>query len=70
MRWWLVPWLFPLGLLGAVVSVTVFKSDAGVLFLAGGIMVVLLVWSLFPRATDDPDADVHYWRLSDWSRFR
>jgi hypothetical protein len=70
MKWWMIPWLVPLGILGAILAVTVFNSSGGVLMLAGGILLVLLAWSLFSSAGEDPDADVHYWRLSDWSRFR
>jgi hypothetical protein len=70
MRWWMVPWLLPLGILGAVVAVAMFNTNAGVLMLSGAVLLVLLGWSLFSSAGEDPDADVNYWRLSDWRRFR
>ncbi len=66
----MIPFLFPLGLLGAVVSVSVFRSDEGLLMFAGGLMLVVILWSLFAREDQDPGSDSHYWRLSDLGRGR
>ena len=68
MKGWMLPFLFPLGLLGAVVAVTVFNSDESLLMFAGGAMVVVIGLSLISRESKDPDSDAHYWRLSDWGR--
>ena len=68
MKGWMLPFVFPLGLLGAVVSVSVFRTDESLLMFVGGILLVLLLWSLFFREKEDPGDDAHYWRLSDWSR--
>lgn len=68
MKMWMVPFLFPLGLLGAVVSVSVLGSDERLLMFAGGIVLVVILWSLFSREKQDPGSDAHYWRLSDWGR--
>jgi len=70
MKWWMLPWLFPLGLLATVVAVTVFKSNEGMVMLAGGALLVLLIGSIVFPARDDAsgDPETHYWRLRDWSR--
>lgn len=65
MKLWMLPWLFPVGLLATVVSVTVF----GLLPLAGGLLLAVLLGSIVfpPRDGDDRDPDTHYWRLRDWT---
>jgi hypothetical protein len=70
MKWWMLPWLFPLGLLATVVAVTVFRNAEGLLMLIGGLLLAVLLGSIvFPaRREDGRDPDTHYWRLNDWSR--
>jgi len=68
MKGWMVPFVFPLGLLGAVVAVSVFRSNESLLMFVAGIAVVVILWSLFARDDQDPGSDLHYWRLSDWNR--
>jgi hypothetical protein len=69
MKLWMLPWLFPLGLLATVVSVSVFRGNEGLLLLAGGLLLAALLGSIVfpPRDDDDPDRDTHYWRLRDWT---
>jgi hypothetical protein len=67
----MLPWLFPLVLLGTVVAATIFRSPESVLMLAGGGTLVFLIGSIvFPARDDGRDPDTHYWRLRDWSRGR
>ena len=63
MKSWMVPWLSPLGLLATVVSVTVFKTHAQLIMLAGGLLLAVLLGSVVfrPRAGEDPEVD--YWRI-------
>jgi hypothetical protein len=70
MKWWMLPWLFPLGLLATVVAVTVFRTNEDTVMLAGGALLVLLIGSIVfpPRDADGGDSETHYWRLRDWSR--
>jgi len=63
MKSWMLPWLFPVGLLGAVVFVSVFNGFAALLAVPLGYVVIVLVWRVGHPVRDDPDADVHYWRL-------
>lgn len=70
MKMWMVPFLFPVGLLGAVVAVSVFRSDESLVMFAGGMVLVVLACSLVWREKQDPGSDAHYWRLSDWGRGR
>jgi hypothetical protein len=62
MKMWMLPWLFPVGLLGAVVFVVVtspYEAIAGVVF---GVLIVPVLWRLhFPTSSDD--ADTSYWRM-------
>ena len=70
MKTWMLPWLFPLGLLATVVSVTAFPGDEGLLLLAGALLLLVLIGSILfpPRNDEGVDRDTHYWRLSDWFR--
>ena len=63
MKWWMLPWLFPLGLLVTVVSVTVFKRDEQVVMLAAGWLLAVLIGAIVFRPRPGEDADVHYWRI-------
>ncbi|HUA44624.1 MAG TPA: hypothetical protein VMA77_05315 [Solirubrobacteraceae bacterium] len=70
MKTWMLPWLFPLGLLATVVAVTAFPGDEGLLLLAGALLLLVLIGSIVfpPRNDEGVDPDTHYWRLSDWFR--
>jgi len=59
----MVPWLSPLGLLATVVSVTVFKTHAQVLMLAGGLLLSVLLGSVVFRPHSGEDPEVDYWRI-------
>jgi hypothetical protein len=60
----MMPWLFPLGLLATVVSVTVFKTSAQVLMLAGGLLLAVVLGSVVFRPRAGEDAKVDYWRIA------
>jgi hypothetical protein len=60
----MMPWLFPLGLLATVVSVTVFKTSAQVLMLAGGLLLAVVLGSVVFRPRAGEDAEVDYWRIA------
>lgn len=64
--WWL-PWLLPLLLIGAVVSVALLGKYAVYLALPVGLLAFVgacLLWrARFGPTSDDPDANVNYWRL-------
>lgn len=62
MKGWWLPWLFPVLLLGVVVLFAVFGDYA--IFVSFGLALVAVPLVLRAYApTDDPDADVNYWRL-------
>ena len=65
-RWWL-PWLFPVVLIGAVVLIVVLGDYVEYLALplaCVGVVGICLLWrARYGPSGDDPDADVHYWRL-------
>ena len=63
MKSWMLPWLFPLGLLVTVVSLTVFKSDEQIVLLAAGWLLVMLLASIVFRPRPGEDAEVSYWRI-------
>ena len=63
MKLWMVPWLFPLGLLATVVALSIFKTDAQLIMLAGGLLAVALLGSIVLRPGPGEDADVDYWRI-------
>ena len=52
MKLWMLPWLFPVGLLATVVLVTAFPGNEGLLLLAGGLLLAALIGSIvFPPRT-------------------
>lgn len=62
MKTWMLPWLFPVALLGAVVFVVVFNPYEAVAALVAGVLLVPVLWRLhFPGRGDDDDTN--YWRL-------
>jgi hypothetical protein len=67
MKPWMLPWLFPVVLVGAVVLIVVLGDYAVYLALplaCLGVVGICLLWrARYGPAGDDPDADVNYWRL-------
>lgn len=62
MKLWMLPWLLPVGMLGAVVFVSIFGQYSALAALPAAAALPFLWRARFP-ARDDPDADVNYWRL-------
>ncbi len=63
MKTWMLPWLFPVGLLATVVFFAVFGRYAG-LVLAGVCLLAVppVLWRIhFPSSRED--ADTRYWRF-------
>jgi len=64
MKSWMLPWLLPVGMLGAVVFVSIFDAYSGIAAVVlAGVVLPLVLRAHFRSDRDDPDADVHYWRL-------
>jgi hypothetical protein len=68
MKLWMLPWLLPVGLLGAVVFVVVFNRAAPLIAAGLGVVVMPLLWRIRSdwgapggRGADDPET--HYWRF-------
>jgi hypothetical protein len=62
MKSWMLPWLFPVGLLATVVFFTVFGRYAGLVAVVVGVLLVPVLWRVhFPSLGED--ADTHYWRF-------
>jgi len=59
----MLPWLFPLGLLVTVVSLTVFKSNEQLVLLVGGYLLAVLLGSIVFRPRPGEDSEVDYWRI-------
>ncbi len=62
MKTWMLPWLFPVGLLSTVVFFTVFGTYAGLAIIAIGILLVPVLWFLDMPGLGE-DADTKYWRF-------
>jgi hypothetical protein len=61
MKSWMLPWLFPVGLLATVVLFTVAGPYAGLAVIGIGVLLVPVLWRL--HIPSDEDADVRYWRF-------
>jgi hypothetical protein len=62
MKTWMLPWLFPLGILGSVVFVVVFHPYEALAAVVAGVVLVPVLWRLhFPGRGDDDETN--YWRL-------
>lgn len=59
MKPWMLPWLLPLGILGAVVFVVVAGRYAALIATGVGVLLVPVLWRL-RSASDD---ETHYWRI-------
>lgn len=62
MKTWMLPWLVPVGMLGAVVFVVAFGKYAPVAAVVAGWLLVPVLWRVRFRSSDD-DADTKYWRI-------
>jgi len=61
MKTWMLPWLFPVGLLGAVVLVVVSSPYEALVAVALGVLLVPVLWRVHFRPGGDDD-DTNYWR--------
>jgi hypothetical protein len=62
MKTWMLPWLFPVGLLGAVVLVVVSSPYEALVVGPLGVLLVPVLWRVhFGPAGDD--ANTTYWRM-------
>jgi hypothetical protein len=61
MKTWMLPWLFPLGLLGAVVFVVVASPYEALAAVALGVVLVPVLWRVHVGRAGDDD-DTTYWR--------
>ena len=62
MKPWMLPWLFPLALLGAVVFVVEFNGYAALIAVPVGFVLVSLRWPMLFR-DQGSDPDTNYWRI-------
>ena len=60
MKTWTLPWLFPFGLLGAVVLVVVSSPYEALVAIALGVVLVPILWRLHFGSTD---GETRYWRM-------
>ncbi len=62
MKTWMLPWLFPVGLLATVVFFTMAGRYAGLIVAAISVLLIPVLWRVrFPSSRED--ADTHYWRF-------
>ena len=62
MKTWMLPWLFPVGLLGAVGLVVVSSPYEALTALCLGVLVVPVLWRVHFRPSAGGDDDATYWR--------
>jgi hypothetical protein len=64
MRTWMLPWLFPVGLLGSVVFVVLAGRYVALITVALGVLVVVpVLWRVNFRPRGDGESDdASYWR--------
>jgi hypothetical protein len=60
MKTWMLPWLFPVGLLATVVLLTVFREYVGLVAVIAGCLLVPVLWRLYFSSSGD---ETHYWRM-------
>jgi hypothetical protein len=62
MKTWMLPWLFPVGLIASVVFVVVFNPYEALAAVVAGVVLVPVLWRLhFPGRSEGDDTN--YWRL-------
>ena len=62
MKTWMLPWLFPVGLLGAVVLIVVSSPYEAFAAVGVGVLLVPVLWRLHFRPPGE-DGDTNYWRI-------
>ena len=62
MKPWMLPWLLPLGTLGAVVFVVVTGRYAALIAVAVVVLLVPVLWRVRFAAPGEDD-DTQYWRI-------
>jgi hypothetical protein len=62
MKTWMLPFLFPVGLLGAVVLVVVSSPYEAFAAVGVGVLLVPVLWRIHFRP-DGGDRDTNYWRI-------
>jgi hypothetical protein len=60
MKTWMLPWLFPVGLLATVVFVVVLGRYVAIAAVIVGFLLVPVLWRY--RAAWSDDDDTNYWR--------
>jgi hypothetical protein len=60
MKTWMLPWLFPVGMLATVVLLTVFRESVGLVAVIAGWLLVPVLWRTRFSPSDD---ETHYWRI-------
>jgi hypothetical protein len=65
MKPWMLPWLLPVGLLGAVVFVSIFNGNSPLAALTVALISCAIAAIVRHKqyGDADPDADVNYWRI-------
>jgi len=58
----MLPWLFPVGLLGAVVLIVVTSPYEALAAVGVGVLLVPVLWRIHVPPPGD-DADTNYWRI-------
>jgi hypothetical protein len=62
MKAWTLPFVFPVGLLGAVVLVVVSSPYEAFVAVGVGVLLVPVLWRIHFRPPGD-DGDTNYWRI-------
>ena len=61
MKTWMLPWIFPVGLVATVVLYTVMGRYAGLVAVMNGVLLAPVLWRVHFPASED--ADTQYWRF-------
>jgi hypothetical protein len=62
MKTWMLPFVFPVGLLGAVVLVVVSSPYEAFAAVGAGVLLVPVLWRVHFRPPGD-GSDTNYWRI-------
>ena len=63
MKTWMLPFVFPVGLLGAMVFIVVTSPYEALATVVAGILLVPVLWRMHFRPPGD-DGDTNYWRIT------
>ena len=61
MKTWMLPWIFPVGLVATVALFTVLGRYAGLVAVVIGVLLAPVLWRVHFPASED--ADTQYWRF-------